>query len=91
MKILGEAKNRKYICEVSHQELEKFLNQYYGNLKSLSPGDEIDLGKGYNFLSETKSAVGKVQDFIESNKLIIEAIINGVNLMGRNENHIDSK
>lgn len=45
-----------YICQVGHTELEKLTDKYYGNLPKLKVGDAMDLGAGYNFRSDIKSA-----------------------------------
>lgn len=34
MKILGISENGKYIAEITHTEIEQYLDLYYGNLKS---------------------------------------------------------
>jgi hypothetical protein len=56
MKVIAKASDSKYLCEVSHEELEKFLNQYYGNLSKLSVGQEVNLGQGYDFAGRIESA-----------------------------------
>lgn len=45
-----------YICQVGHTELEKLVDKYYGNLPKLKVGDTMDLGAGYNFRSDIRSA-----------------------------------
>lgn len=82
MKVIAKVKYDQYICEVSHDELEKFLNKYYGEMKKLEVNSEIDLGKGYDFFSDTKSALQKTQSFIKSNGEIIKTIIEGVKILG---------
>ena len=82
IKVIGEGRDRIYIYEIHHTELEKFLNQYYGNLKKLQVGDVIDLGRGHDFAQEIEVSMKKTSDFIESNKTIIQAIINGVRVAG---------
>jgi len=42
MKIIGTVSNKTYICEVTHTELEKFMNLYYDNLKTLKVGDKLE-------------------------------------------------
>lgn len=39
MKILGISENGKYIAEITHTEIEQYLDLYYGNLKKLSVGE----------------------------------------------------
>jgi hypothetical protein len=48
MKIIGEAGDG-YIAVVSHTELEKATDKYYGNLKRLRVGDVFDLSQAYDF------------------------------------------
>lgn len=83
MKIIGitsENYSKQYICTVDHSELEKFLGLYYDKLKKLSPGDEVDLGKGYNYASEIKDAMKKTREFVESNQKVVTAILNGLSI-----------
>jgi hypothetical protein len=77
MKVIGQQNDKIYICTVSHTELERFLNTYYGGTKALRVGEEIDLGKGYDFASDIKEAASKTSDLINSNKKVVEAILNG--------------
>ena len=69
-----------YICEIDHRELEKFLNLYYNNLKTLNEGDIIDLSKGYDFARETQDALTATAEFIKENKQVIETIFSGISL-----------
>ena len=85
MKIIGIIERDRYICEVSHSEIEKHMGLYYGNMKTPTVGDVIDLGKGYDFAADVKSAMKKTSEFIESNKKIITAILNGVSVVGEVE------
>jgi hypothetical protein len=85
MKVIGIANqfHVKYICEVSHTEIEQFLNTYYGGTKRLEVGAEVDLGKGYDFAKDAKDAMDKTSDLIKSNKKVIEAILNGIQVVGK--------
>lgn len=71
-----------YIAEVTHTELEKYLDLYYNKLERLQVGQVIDLGKGYDFHKETMSALKKTEDFISANKDVIQSILNGITLLG---------
>ena len=66
MKVIAKASESKYLCEVSHDELEKFLNQYYGKLGKLSVGQEVDLGQGYNFASRIEAACKDMADAMKA-------------------------
>lgn len=85
MKILGVERESGggtiYLCEVSHSEIEKFLNRYYNDMKKLERGDSIDLGKGYDFHRDTQEAIKKTADFINSNQKIVTAIIQGFTML----------
>ena len=70
--------SKTYICEVNHTELEKFLNLYYGNMDRLKEGDEINLGTGYDFHSDTKIALQTTEKFIKDNKQVIKGILKGI-------------
>lgn len=77
MKVIGKGAG-DYICTVSHTELEKFMNLYYGSMKKLEIGDTFDFGKGHDFASEAKDAMRKTQDFIKANQQVVTAILNGL-------------
>ena len=81
MKVIGKGGNEVYICEVSHTEIEKFLNLYYGRLDNLRVGEEINLGKGHDFFEETSHALKETRNFIGANKRVIESILNGVDVL----------
>lgn len=85
MKIIGIGDGREttYICEVRHSEIEKFLGLYYGNMKPLKVGSDVDLGKGYDFMRDTTSALKKTEEFITENKKVIDAIFIGIQVMSQ--------
>ena len=62
MKVIAKVSESRYLCEVSHDELEKFFNKYYGNLPKLNVGQEVDLGQGYNFAARIESACKSMID-----------------------------
>lgn len=66
MKVIAKASESIYLCEVSHDELEKFLNQYYGKLQKLSVGQEIDLGLGYSFASRIENACKQMAEAMKA-------------------------
>jgi hypothetical protein len=85
MKVLGlsgQNYDKKYICEVDHEELEKFLGQYYGKMNKLEVGQEVDLGKGYDFARDAKDAFNSLQDVIDKNAKVLKAITDGVSFLG---------
>lgn len=85
MKIIGIDEKGNYIASVSHTELEKFFNEYYGKMKNLKPGDEVDLGVGYDFKSDIVRAMDTTQTFIKDNGKIITAILDGIQIVKLNE------
>lgn len=74
MKVIGKTQDG-YIAEISHHEIEKFLNLYYNKLGKLSLNEEIDLGKGYDFYHASQAALTETRSFIEKNGKIIQGII----------------
>lgn len=66
MKVIAKANDSKYICEVSHEELEKFMNQYYGSLEKLSVGQEVNLGQGHNFAVRIEDACRKMSEAMKA-------------------------
>lgn len=56
MKVIAKANDSTYICEVSHCELEKFMDKFYGKMSKLQVGEDINLGQGYDFSVRIESA-----------------------------------
>ena len=86
MKVIGKAESDIYLCQVSHAEIEKFLNLYCNKMDRLKVGDVVDLGQGYNFCQKTRDALNKTEEFIRSNKDVIEMIVTGISVMARGGN-----
>ena len=82
MKVIGKTDSREYICMIKHDEIEKFLGLYYGKLKSVGIGDNIDLGKGYDFHYEIIQALKENKNFLDRHIKIINTITEGFNLLG---------
>lgn len=82
MKVIGTGHSGKYLCEVDHTELEKFLGQYYGNMKRLKIGDHVDLSRGYDFADEARAACKATEEFIKNNSKMIRAIMDGITILG---------
>lgn len=87
MKVLAKKDDRTYICEVRHDEIEKFFNLYYSQtvFKKLSVDQIVDLGKGHDFFRETKSALEETRKFFKSHEPIVKAIANGFLFVGAND------
>ena len=85
MKVLAVKENigPTYICEVSHRELEMFLNLYYGKLSQLKVDQVVDLGKGYNYAEKISRAMKNIQDLIQNNGDIVRAILDGLTITAR--------
>lgn len=62
MKVIAKISDSRYLCEVSHDEIEKSLDQYYGNMGKLSVGQELNLGQGYDFAVRIESACKKMSE-----------------------------
>lgn len=62
MKIIGTTGDGNYIAEVSHTEIEKVFDKYYGNLSRLKAGDDVDLGAGHDYRDCIKRACGDMVD-----------------------------
>lgn len=80
MKILGKSTSGKYICEVSHTEIEKFLNKYYNKMERLDAGDSVDLGKGYDFYRLTKECMEATTRFLGQHQKIVSMITTGISM-----------
>lgn len=84
MKVIGLAAEpygrKRYICEVEHHEIEKFLDLFYNKLPELKVGEVVDLGRGHDYAEQIGTALGTTQKFIEANQKTITAILNGLNI-----------
>ena len=79
MKVIAKKDNQTYICEVRHDEIEKYLDRYYSkdSLKTLSVDQVVNLGKGHDFFRDTKRALEETRKFFESHKSTVKAIADG--------------
>jgi len=84
MIVLGRTKNG-YICEVSHGEIEKFYNKYWGQMQKLEVGDILDLGKGYDFHQKTQEALIKISGFIEAHKDVVKVVTEGLTIFTKKD------
>lgn len=70
MKIIGKNSENggDYIAIVTHVELEKLSDKYYGNssLGKLQVGSEMNLGAGHDFRSQIQSACKAMEDSMKS-------------------------
>ena len=78
MKIIGMSDSSKYICEVSHGEIEKFLDLYYNKMERLAVGESVNLGAGYDYDIKIRAALEKTENFIKSSGKIMRAIADGI-------------
>lgn len=85
MEVIGVCGRDEYICKLNHSELEKYMNLYYGKMQNLHVGQHVYLGKGYDFLHKTESALKKTEEFLSANKEVIQAIMSGITVMTRKE------
>jgi hypothetical protein len=66
MKVIAKSSERAYLCEVSHDEIEKFMGLYYGNMKTLAVGQEVDLGQGHNFAVRIDDACKRMTEAMKA-------------------------
>lgn len=81
MKVIAKKSSDVYLCEVSHTEIEKFMNLYYNNRKRLEVGEFIDLSKGHDFYGKTRVALTKTEEFFKAHESTVKAIADGFLLM----------
>ena len=60
MKVIGMNEKGEYIAIVNHTELEQCADKYYGKLDKLKIGDTFNIGGGYNFAGQIKSACSEM-------------------------------
>jgi hypothetical protein len=56
VKVIAKVSERTYLAEVSHDEIEKAFNKYYGKLEPLKVGETLDLGIGFDFSGKIEQA-----------------------------------
>lgn len=56
MKVIGLNEKGEYIAIVTHDELEKCADKYYGKLEKLKIGQDFNIGEGYNFRNQIVDA-----------------------------------
>lgn len=57
MKVIGKIDHETYLVQVSHSEIEKVTDKYYGGIaKKFEVGDRIDIAAGYDFRSDIRNA-----------------------------------
>lgn len=69
MKVIGIAENganRSYVAIVTHTELEKLTDKYYGKVLELRIGQEMDLGAGYAFREDIRGALNSMTEAMKS-------------------------
>lgn len=66
MLVIAKASDSTYICQVNHDELEKFMNKYYGKMEKLKVGEEVNLGLGYNYAYKIEDACEKMTQAMKS-------------------------
>ena len=66
MKIIGIDEKGNYIAVVTHMEVEKVFDKYYGKTEKLNIGQVIDLGGGYRFRTDIKSACEKMESAMKA-------------------------
>lgn len=60
MKIIGKVNDETYLAEVSHKEIEKVLDKFYGKLQKIGVGEIINLSDGYDFRTDIKAACSEM-------------------------------
>jgi hypothetical protein len=60
MKVIGLKDKDTYIAEISHKEIEKVFDKFYGKMETIKVGQVIHLDTGYDFsigIKETCSSM----------------------------------
>ena len=89
MKVIGFGGDNKIICEIDRSELQKFFNCYYNDrsnpyvktIDDLKAGSILDLGSGYDHLSEIKLAMQELKDFVKAHERVMKGISSGLLLL----------
>lgn len=56
MQIIGKVNGDTYLAQVTHTELEKAADLYYGKLPKLDVGAVVDLAAGHDYRDEIREA-----------------------------------
>lgn len=84
MEVIAKIDSETYVCRVNHEELEKFLSQYYGKLEKLNVGSVIDLAAGYDHHTKICDAVSQVKSFVGNLENVIDCLKSGLKISSRN-------
>lgn len=83
MKVLALVDSDTYLVEVSHSEIEKVFDKYYGKLDKLKVGAKIDLSEGYEFRTDIKAACRAMQEAMEKFDLKRETLFQFAELIAK--------
>ena len=65
MKVIGTSGSGVYIVEIDHDEIEKVVDKYYGNLSKLVVGQTFNLAQGYDFRTDIQRTCKSMQDAMQ--------------------------
>lgn len=82
MKIIAVVDHDNFLAQINRRELEKHQNRYHSSQPHLEIkiGTELNLGCGFDFSSDIKNNLDKVQALITSSQPVVNAIINGLRI-----------
>lgn len=66
MKILGKGEDKTYVALISHKEIEKIVEKYYGKLPDLKVNDDFPISCGHDFRDDIKTACNKMVDAMKA-------------------------
>ena len=84
MEVLAKAKKDHFICQVSQQEMYKFMNEFHHST-TMQVGDVIDLGCGYNFLQDLHDTFLKLQKYVEVHEKTITMVTDVLRLVKKEQ------
>ena len=72
MKFLNyDPKDKMYVCEVSHAEIEKHLRLKQGELLPFRPGEVVSLSRGPDIIEEIKASLGDHVKMLEDCAILL--------------------
>ena len=88
MEIIAKINRDTVLCRVNLDEVDKFYNTYYRNKEiAFDIGDEIDLGRGYDFHRDMKDALKTIQTFVEAGNKLFPVLAEALLRIEPNENN----
>lgn len=77
MKVIAKVSESRFLCEIREEELERFLNLYYGKMEKMTVGKEYDLSKSFELDRSIADATKKLESIVDEAHEITSSLKSG--------------